>query len=140
MSQKSKNPRTEEPNCGILWFFGSLVLSTFAVVNVRATENQPSFAGQLDSLAAKCDELGLKEQADITRGWDIPRHAGRQYLFLPAAGDSSAPKAGSSDSARQWHKRFLELRREQASALRELCRQLHVVVIPWQPGRIKLNR
>jgi Leucine Rich Repeat (LRR) protein len=75
------------------------------------------FADRLASIAAKCDEVGLKEQAAITRDWIIPRHPGRQYLFLPPDVDSTAPKVGSSETIRQWHKKFSELRREQAATL-----------------------
>ena len=76
-----------------------------------------AFTDQLAALAEKCDELGLKKQADATRSWIIPRHPGRQYLFLPAINDPTAPPAGAPENARQWHKRFLELRREQAEQL-----------------------
>jgi hypothetical protein len=114
--QTPKNRRTEEPTGAVVWFFGSLVLWSFAAAAAQAAE-PPPFSERLDSLAVKRDELGLKEQAEITRGWVIPRHAGRQYLFLPAAMDSTAPKAGAPETVRQWHKRFLELRREQADVL-----------------------
>ncbi|HEY2413838.1 MAG TPA: hypothetical protein VGI40_16425 [Pirellulaceae bacterium] len=59
----------------------------------------------------------MKEQATITRGWSIARHAGRQYLFLPAGSDSTAPKAGASETVVQWHRKFLELRLERAAEL-----------------------
>src|SRR5207244_3823471 len=42
---------------------------------------------------------------------------GRQYLFLPAGSDPTAPKAGAPEAAKQWHRKFWELRREQAVAL-----------------------
>jgi hypothetical protein len=86
-----------------------------AVASTQAGEAEP-FADQLAALAAKCDELGLKDQAQITRRWIIPRHPGRQYLFLPES-DSTAPKAAAPEAARQWHARFLALRKEQAAAL-----------------------
>jgi hypothetical protein len=59
--------------------------------------HQP-FAEKLESLAKKCDEIGLKSQAVITRGWRIPRFPNRQYLFLPEAKDSLAPKMGAADA------------------------------------------
>lgn len=80
-------------------------------------DRSSSFAARLDALAAKCDEVGLKEQAAITRGWAIARHPGRQYLLLPAGSDSTAPKASASETAAQWHRKFLELRRERAAEL-----------------------
>jgi hypothetical protein len=61
--------------------------------------------------------LGLAEQAAVTRGWNIPRHPGRQYLFLPAANDPAAPKSGAPERVRQWYEKFLELRRTRATAL-----------------------
>ncbi len=76
-----------------------------------------SFATRLAALATKCDELKLKEQAEITRAWIVPRFAGRQYLFLPAVNDPTAPKTGSVEAARQWNRKFLELRREHAEKL-----------------------
>jgi hypothetical protein len=76
-----------------------------------------SFDPRLEALAAKCDDLGLKEQAVSTRNWAIHRYAGRQYLFLPAASDSTAPKAGASETAVQWHRKLWELRRERATDL-----------------------
>jgi hypothetical protein len=76
-----------------------------------------SFADKLSALAAKCDELGLKEQAALTRAWNIQRYPGRQYLFLPLVTDPTVPKAGAPETATQWHKRFLELRREHAADL-----------------------
>lgn len=104
--------------CGA-WFF--VVLSASACLPASSfgddRNNGSSFATRLAALATKCDELGLKEQAEITRGWVIPRHPGRQYLFLPAVTDPTAPKAASPDAAKQWHRKFLELRRERAAEL-----------------------
>ena len=96
-----------------------LVLSTVLVGGLLL--NSPckaddAFADQLTALAAKCDELGLKDQAEISRRWIVPRHSGRQYLFLPEP-DRSTPKAGAPEAARQWHARFLALRKEQAVVL-----------------------
>jgi hypothetical protein len=88
-----------------------------AAPSVGDEANTTSFNGRLADLAARCDEIGLKEQAELTRGWIIPRYPGRQYLFVPAATDSSVPKAGAPDTIKQWHKKFVELRREQAAAL-----------------------
>src|SRR6267142_548871 len=97
----------------LAWCLG-LALGT----STRSCAAEPStLADHVASLAAKCDELGLKEQAAITRGWMIQRHSGRQYLFLPAVNDPAAPKVGALEAAKQWHKKFLELRREQAAAL-----------------------
>jgi hypothetical protein len=99
-----------------------VALPLVLAASICAAEPDP-FTDKFAALAAKCDELGLKEQAEITRHWIIPRHPGRQYLFLPDAIDSTAPKVGSPEVARQWHARFLELRKERALALLAEARQ-----------------
>lgn len=76
-----------------------------------------SFTGRLEALAAKCDELKLPREAEITRGWIIPRHPGRQYLFLPSVSDPTAPAATASEVAKKWYAKFLEYRAEQAEML-----------------------
>ncbi|HUE71435.1 MAG TPA: DUF1570 domain-containing protein [Pirellulaceae bacterium] len=81
--------------------------------------HQTDFAQQLESLAKKCDELKLADQAAITRRWIIPRHSGRQYFFVPETTDSTAPAKNAPQVVQQWHAKFLELRREQAARLLE---------------------
>jgi Protein of unknown function (DUF1570)/Leucine Rich repeat len=81
-----------------------------------------AFAENLASLAKKCDELDLKDQAAITRGWMIPRSSGRQYLFLPEAKDSLAPRMGASDLEQKWYAKFQEYRATQADGLFELAK------------------
>jgi len=93
-----------------------IVVAALWVSSTSAVEND-SYSSRLAALAAKCDEVGLKEQAEITRGWSIPRYSGRQYLFLPATTDPTVPKAGAPETAKQWHRKFLELRRERAAEL-----------------------
>src|SRR5262245_3330281 len=95
---------------------GLLLVLSLAFLSSLAAEDS-AYVERLTALAAKCEELGLKEQAQITRGWMIERHPRRQYLFLPAASDPAAPKAGAPEAARQWHKRFMELRRERSAEL-----------------------
>jgi hypothetical protein len=75
------------------------------------------FAQKLAELAGKCDELKLSDQATITRLWIVPRHAGRQYFFVPEATDSTAPARNAPQAVQQWHVKFMELRREQAAQL-----------------------
>jgi len=88
----------------------ALALCVFGTLS--AAESNP-----LADLAAKCGPLGLDEQATVTRTWAIPRHPGRQYLFIPAASDPAAPKTGSPKVVSQWYERFLAIRRERAAAL-----------------------
>jgi hypothetical protein len=99
-----------------------LVLGTRYLVLVlllagRCLAAEDGQATKFSDLAAKCDELGLKEQADITRGWIVPRQARREYLFLPFAVDATAPKVAALEAVRQWYGRFAELRRERAAEL-----------------------
>lgn len=97
----------------------SRLVCVFAVAltqSGRCSENAP-LAEHLTALADKCDEQGLKEQAESTRAWSIPRHPGRQYLFLPLASEPGLPKGGDAVAASQWHKRFKEIRGEQAARL-----------------------
>jgi hypothetical protein len=88
----------------------------FFSVPARAAEPD-SFAARLAALAAKCDELKLAREAEITRGWIIPRHPGRQYLFVPGPSDPAAPKADASDYAKKWYAKFREYRAQQAETL-----------------------
>jgi len=87
----------------------------------RAKLDQP-FAEKLESLAKKCDEIGLKSQAAITRGWMIPRFPNRQYFFLPEARDSLAPKMGAADLEQKWFAKFQEHRVAHAESLFELAK------------------
>lgn len=89
----------------------------FAALLDLPARGEDDFASRLSSFAAKCDDLGLAEQAEITRRWNIARHPGRHYLFLPPAGESSAPKANAPANVRFWHDKFLELRRLHAADL-----------------------
>jgi hypothetical protein len=82
-----------------------------------AEERSEDFANRLAVLASMCDELGLKEQAETTRRWLVPRHRGRQYLFVPVAADPAAPKAGAPDGVKQWYDKFRTIRREHAVSL-----------------------
>jgi hypothetical protein len=75
------------------------------------------FRAQLAVLAEKCDELGLQEQAQISRGWFVPRDPRRLYLFLPPPVDSTRLPADASQLVRFWHEKFTELRQQQAKRL-----------------------
>jgi hypothetical protein len=81
------------------------------------------FAEQLEAVADKCDELGLEEQARITRQWVVRRDPRRQYIFLPPDSDPTRPPTGAAQLVGFWHRRFTELRKRQADALFELSRR-----------------
>lgn len=104
-------------------FAGSAGIASAADEYAAArTALDDAFAAKLASLAKKADEVGLKDQAAITRAWIIPRYSGRQYLFLPEAKDSHAPKTAASDLEQKWYAKFLEHRAAQAEGLFELAK------------------
>jgi len=96
-----------------------VTLAVAAVVSQPSllAQQEHSLAGQLAALAAKCDELGLIREAQVTREWMIPRPPGRQVLFVPFDSDPTAPKAAATDLARKWHDSFRELRAGEADRL-----------------------
>ena len=102
-----------------------LLISLFVFCLARDTlaAEAASFSDQLATLAAKCDELGLKREAEITRGWIVLRHPARQYLFLPTASDPTAPPAGASMAAKFWYAKFRQHRAGQARALFDESKQ-----------------
>ena len=89
------------------WLIGSLISPA------PGAEGQ-TYVERLEALAARCEGLGLKEQAAVTRAWLVRRYPGRQYLFLPAVSDPAAPKQNAPMVEQQWYKKFMELRRERA--------------------------
>lgn len=105
-------------------FFAAISVACSAADDYPAarTNLDESFAERLASLAKKADELGLKDHAALTRSWMIRRSSGRQYLFLPEAKDSLAPKAGASDLEQKWYGKFQEHRAAQAEGLFELAK------------------
>jgi len=79
------------------------------------------FAQGLSHLAKKCSELGLDEQARITRGWIVCRAPDRQYLFLVPESNPTEPPPGAPHLVRKWHRAFMEHRRRQADELFRLA-------------------
>ena len=49
--------------------------------SVSAQDEANGFSQQLEALALKCDELGLKHQAEITRQWIVPARPDQQRWF-----------------------------------------------------------
>jgi len=76
-----------------------------------------AFHEQLKSLAAKCRELKLPDQAEVTQRWFIPRAPDRQYLFVPLSQPLHEPPATADKIEQQWYGRFREIRAEQAKRL-----------------------
>lgn len=81
------------------------------------------FAEALNSLAQKCEELGLPQQAQATRQWLIPRDPRRSYLFLPAETDPLRPPADAERLVQLWYQHFSQYRRKRADALFRLAEQ-----------------
>ena len=123
-ARKEKSHHAIFFSCLFVFFVAILACPVHAVVAAddyvtSRAKLDAAFDEKLDSLATKCEELGLKEQAAITRAWIIPRHPGRQYLFLPEAKDLLAPKADAPDVEQKWYAKLMEHRRAQAAALFE---------------------
>ncbi len=127
-AQTKRSPAAISSLCLFVFFAaislaGSVQLASaadeYAAARAKLDE---AFAEKLASLAKKAEELGLKDQAAITRSWIIPRYGGRQYLFLPEAKDLLAPKTGASDLEQKWYAKFQEHRAAQAEGLFELAK------------------
>jgi hypothetical protein len=86
----------------------------------RRATLEGEFAGKLAQIAAKCDELGLIEQARITRSWLPERDPSRLYVFLPGKPESFP--ADAPQNVRFWQEAFLKARRAHAAALYEMAK------------------
>lgn len=80
-----------------------------------------AFHQQLETLAARCDELQLERQAAVTRAWFVPRHPGRQYLFLASGEVAESPAADAPPLVAFWYRKFRQLRQEHAAELFQLA-------------------
>ena len=111
---------------------GSTAILLLAVLSAAscpaATPNyatlRAGYREQLEQLAAKCDELGLLQQAAATRRWVRPRDPRRFYCFLPTAKDSTAPPPDAPQIVKFWYAKFIEYRTAYAEQLFSLARQL----------------
>jgi hypothetical protein len=113
-----------------------LVIALVACGPLTRADDPPAFAERLADLATKCDELGLPREAQATREWIVPRPPGRQVLFVPAASDPTAPRAGAPDLARKWHDNFRTLRAGQAERLFVAARQASAAGDPASANRL----
>jgi len=105
----------------------------------KLTRCEASYRQRLHTLADKCVELGLPEQAQLVRQWVKVRRADQQRFFLAdsvgsfaadatavrdRAGDSpAATQAAGTELERQFLQRFKRERQQQAVALFELAEQ-----------------
>lgn len=88
-------------------------------------EADAAFAGQLTKLADRCRDLNdpaLAAAERTTRTWRPPPGTSRPRYFLPRA---TAANVGDDAPlvVRQWHARFLDLRRKHAAELQKLARR-----------------
>ncbi len=74
-----------------------------------------TFQEQSAQIAAKCDQLGLEEQARITRAWAAVRDPSRRYVFLPAQDDR--PPQDAPPLVRFWYDAWRKARGEYANGL-----------------------
>ena len=89
---------------------------------VRA-EIDATFGRELETLATKCDQLKLPEQARQTRSWVKPRAAGRQYLFVVQDAKRPVAVTGEKPVVAKWREHFMRIRAEHAERLFDLARQ-----------------
>lgn len=94
-----------------------------ATVQAQRADLDSAYRQQLAALAAKCDELGLAEQAKQTRDWFITRDPNRYYCFLPPTSDPLLPAEDAPSLVKKWHAKLTEYRQEQAKRLYTLAEQ-----------------
>ncbi len=92
---------------------------------VQAAKDQVAkYEGQLEALAAWCEQEGLSAEAAKTRQWF--RRADGDCVYLPVLPQEEGPPAlpeGTPAKVQQWYSRFWQLRRQQAAALEALARR-----------------
>ena len=102
---------------------GSLAVAAegYTATALKLTDD---FRTELEGLAKWCDERGLAEQAEETRGWVRPPDPTRLFVsVLPDDIGPPDPPEGASSDVAAWHKRFYQLRREQAGSYYSLARK-----------------
>ncbi|WP_165698563.1 leucine-rich repeat domain-containing protein [Bremerella volcania] len=75
------------------------------------------FQAQLSELAAKCDEVKLPEQAELTRKWIVPRYGQANLFYLVPESDPLQPDGDASQLVQFWYQKFRSIRNEHADAL-----------------------
>ncbi len=107
--------------CLVLWVAGP-VRGQEIVQSVKDLEGK--YEKQLAALAAWCDGQGLATEAQKTRAWLRQHDPNRVYIaVLPRAEGPPALPKDTPAKVVQWHERFWQLRRQQASALEALARR-----------------
>jgi len=89
-----------------------------------AQQLQTKYAGAIEELARWCESKGMHEQAAKTRAWRRSYDPYKVYVYLlPHEFSSFDAPAGSPPDVVEWHRRFGELRKQQAAALYELAKR-----------------
>jgi hypothetical protein len=84
-------------------------------------EADRQFQEELAGLAKQCDARGMPEQSQQTLDWFIPRHAGRQYLFVEPLPSEIDDEDGDS-KIKWWRQEFETIRHAQADRLWKLAK------------------
>jgi hypothetical protein len=89
-----------------------------------ARDLRAKYAGQLEELAAWCDQQGLRDEAAKTRAWLGVRDPNKLYIVeLPESVGPAPLPEGAATGTVEWNQRFLQLRHQQAVALETLARR-----------------
>jgi hypothetical protein len=101
----------------------TLAAAACASDQAALADESNDYRQQLVTLAQRCNDLGLDEQASITRAWWLNRDARRYYLFIPPETDPVRPADDAPVNVHFWYKRFSQFRQQQAERLFKLARQ-----------------
>ncbi|WDI44139.1 hypothetical protein [Bremerella sp. P1] len=82
------------------------------------------FQTQLSELAAKCDEVKLPEQAELTRTWIVPRYGQANLFYLVPESDPLQPDDNASQLVQFWYQKFRTIRNAHADALYKHAQEL----------------
>ena len=86
------------------------------ITAVRA-DDAVDFPSQFEQLAAKCDELKLPQQAEITRQWIVAQRRDQRVIYPFQTKDYFKPLANDSQLKKFWWDAFMKLRRARADQL-----------------------
>lgn len=103
-----------------------LILSTVTLQTEAPSraEIDARFQTQLSELAAKCDEVKLPEQAELTRTWIVPRYSQANLFYLVPESDPLQPDDNASQLVQFWYQKFRTIRNAHADALYKHAQEL----------------
>lgn len=85
---------------------------------------QDEFAKELEQLAVKCEELGLRQQAEITRAWIVADRPDQQVFYPFQNVDHYKPAVNAPQLQKYWYERFSDIRKGEAERLYQQACQL----------------